>query len=359
MPPKTKPLPKLTSAGVPLAPDIAASGPPVPPLKRLRMMEPEEWEDFVYEWAHHLEGTYALVEQRAGAGDQGIDIVAFPVEGKTVPWDNFQCKRYKNRLVPSDIWVEIGKTAFHAFSGAYELPRAYAFVAPLGAGNKLQKILKNPTELRAGLIKNWDEYCAEKITSVARIELTKELREYIDEMDFGIFSASSPLALIQQHADTPYHVFRFGGALPLRTPPPPPPSNVSGIETVYVRALLDAYEDKLGSVLRNHADIKDVDLQSHFSRCRREFYSAESLREFSRDNLPPDTFSIFLDELLDGIADAVQASHANGFARVLAVVQQAKVLQLTANVLITRTTATDRGGMCHQLANTRRVRWRP
>jgi hypothetical protein len=75
--------------------------------------------------------------------------------------------------------------------------------------------------------------------------------------------------------------------------------------------------------------------------------------------VPAGTFESFLDEVQDGIDDVVQAKHQDSYERVLAVVKQAKTLQLTANALVSRTTTTDRGGMCHQLANDLRVRWRP
>lgn len=355
----TSPLPKLTASGTPMAPDIAGAGPPIPPIERLRHMSATQWEEFVLEWAQSLTAKYARVERRSGAGDKGLDIVGFPDAKKATPWDNFQCKHYDHPLAPNEIWTELGKLAVHSFAGEYELPRAYAFVAPQGAGNSLQKLLTKPDELRAGLIAAWPKHCVDAITSTGKTKLTKELREHIvKKIDFSIFSAPSPLVLIQQHATTPYHVFRFGGSLPLRAPAPQPPASPAPSETNYVRALLDAYEDKLGVTLSAHSDVSDAEVRNHFSRSRREFYSAESLREFSRDNLPPDTFNTFLDEVDNGIADVAAATHSDGYARVLAVVQHAKALQLTANALIARTTQPDRGGMCHQLANEKRVQWR-
>jgi hypothetical protein len=129
-------------------------------------------------------------------------------------------------------------------------------------------------------------------------------------------------------------------------------------ETNYVRALLDAYEDRLGTTLSTLQDLQHPDLGDHFTRSRREFYSAESLREFSRDNVQPGTFESILEEVHSGVVDVVQAQHSNAFERVLAVVKQAKALQFTANALGVRTYAADKGGMCHQLANDQKLRWR-
>jgi hypothetical protein len=74
--------------------------------------------------------------------------------------------------------------------------------------------------------------------------------------------------------------------------------------------------------------------------------------------VPAGAFEGLLEEVYDGVIDVVDADHADGYERVLAVAAQAKALQPTANVLVTRVTAADKGGMCHQLANDLRLRWR-
>jgi len=51
-------------------------------------------------------------------------------------------------------------------------------------------------------------------------------------------------------------------------------------------------------------------------------------------------------------------AHSDGYERVLKVVAHAKALNLTSNALLTVTRPSDRGGMCHQLANLRRLAWR-
>jgi len=44
-----------------------------------------------------------------------------------------------------------------------------------------------------------------------------------------------------------------------------------------------------------------MDLKDHFSESRIQFYSAESLRVFSRDTLPPGEFKKLQDEFYGGI----------------------------------------------------------
>ena len=355
---KTKPLPSPSASMTVLAPDIAAVGLAVPPIERLRHMSANSWEDFAFEWAHSLKSKYARVEKHAGSGDMGLDIIAFESTIAAEPWDNFQCKHYDHPLSPGDIWIELGKLTYYTFIGEYSVPRSYQFIAPQGAGNSLSKLLRKPSELRDGLFTNWELHCRKKITSTCEIVLDITLRKHIEGFDFSIVSAASPLTILEEHRMTPWYVARFGGGLPERNDGSVPPFEVMANEITYVRALLDAYEDRLGTAMALPEQIIEGELVSHFDRSRREFYSAESLRAFSRDNVPPGTFDKLLDEVHDGVADVEQSNHKDGYARVLAVVKQAKALQITANALISRTHMSDRGGMCHQLANDNRLRWR-
>lgn len=355
---KTSPLPNPTPPTSALSPDVAAAGPVVPPLERLRHMSAETWEDVALEWVHSLSQKYARVEKHAGSGDMGLDVIAFESATEDDPWDNYQCKHYDHALYPGDVWIELGKLVFYTFSGEYSVPRRYHFVAPQGAGNTLSKLLRKPEQVRAGLIEAWDKHCRKKITSTRDIVLDDALKKHIDLFDFRVVTAVSPLTLIDELRKTPTYTARFGGGLPERGAAPLPPTNVGAHETNYVRALLDAYEHRLGTTLSSPTDVAHHELSEHFVRSRMEFYSAESLREFSRDNVPPGTFDGLLDEIYSGVVDVEQADHSDAVARVLAVVQCAKGLPISSNALIVRTRTPDKGGMCHQLANDLRLRWR-
>ena len=109
--------------------------------------------------------------------------------------------------------------------------------------------------------------------------------------------------------------------------------------------------------LKAPADLTHQDLGAHFARSRQEFYSAESLRTFSRDTLPPGEFERLQDEVHDGIRDEVRLDHPSGYHRVVTVVKTARALDLGGHPLHTRMTVRDRGGVCHQLVNDGRVRW--
>jgi hypothetical protein len=287
----------------------------------------------------------------------GRDIIGI-CEGDERLWDNYQCKHYCHPLTPVDVWSELGKLAYHTKRGAFSYPRNYFFVAPQGAGTKLSNLLRRPNDLRRQLCANWAKYCCTQITSTASVPLDNELTTYIDSLDFTIFKAIPPLRLLEQHAKTRWHVYRFGGGLPPRPSVPAPPRDPAKVEAIYVRHLLDAYGDYLKRDLSAITDITDeTDLHDHFADSRREFYSAEALRAFSRDTLPPGEFERLQDELHSGIRDELRADHADGYRRVVAVVKVARYLQLTAHALISRLSLRDRGGICHQLANDNKLRW--
>jgi len=290
----------------------------------------------------------------------GRDVVAYQTSGQTDPWDNYQCKHYDRPLSPSDVWCELGKLCYYTYIGEYTFPREFYFVSPQGAGNKLSKMLHSPKQLKQELFSEWDDKCRTSITSTREVALDVSLRAHIEGLDFSKIRILSPLTVIEEHGRTPWHAARFGGGLKPRPPITLPPKSVAATETHYIRSLLDAYEDRLKKPIPSVADLTDDALSEHLNRSRREFYCAESLREFSKDNVPPGTFDGLLAEVHSGIIDVVQAAHEDSVERVLATVKQAKALSLASNALVTRVTSSDKGGMCHQLASDKstNVKWR-
>lgn len=352
----TSPLPQIPVLDPPTS-DVVATGLLVPPIDRLRIMSPHAWTDFVLEWADSLKTKYALVERCDGAGDMGRDVIGFEMRDQTNPWDNYQCKYYEHQLTPGDIWLELGKLCFYTYTGQFTMPRRYYFVAPRGAGPKLSLLFRSADKLREGLLENWEQKCQHAITSTKEVAVDDSLKAYIEALDFSIFSAISPLTIIEEHSRTRYYSARFGGGLPSRPPAPAPPSTLAVNETNYIRALLDAYEDRLKTILQSPNEITDKALAMHLQRARIEFYSAEALKNFSRDNVTPGAFEALLDEVLSGVVDIVQSTHPDAYARVLATVAHAKTLPLSVSALFARISSPDKGGMCHQLANEKQLKW--
>lgn len=352
----TVPLPSPPApAGVPA--DVVLAGPPIPAIDRIKLFSDKQWEDFVLEWADSLRDEYDRVDRCGGAGDMGRDVVATVKDGNGA-WDNYQCKHYKDSLKPTDIWIELGKLAYYSRRGDYTYPRRYFFIAPQGAGTKLSNLLKKPEELRAGLIANWDAHCRSAITSTMVVDLDVALKAHIKALDFSIFDATPPLRIIDGHAKTRWHVARFGGGLPPRPATAMPPNEPADTETTFVRELFHAYGDHLKRSVNVVGDLAQAtELREHFGDARLEFYSAESLRTFSRDTLPPGEFEKLQDEVHSGISDEVRGDHADGYRRVIAVVKTARVLPLAGHALHGRMSVRDHGGICHQLANDGKVRW--
>lgn len=337
------------------------SGTPIPKVARVRIFSPDEWEEFIEEWATSLSTSYKKVRRFGGAGDLGVDIAGFCTDwGFEGEWDNYQCKRYDHPLRPGDIWVEIGKIIYYSFCKEYVPPKAHYFVCSRDIGTKLEKLLNKPTALKVQAQKYWEQHCQKGITTTKEIKLEGQLKEYFEAFDFKTFSSKSHLDLVNDHAKTSFHSVRFGGGLPERPNPNLPPATPAPNESRYIRQLLDAYGDHLGTRLTDSSALdNDQKLKGDYLRQRERFYHAESLRNFARDTVPEGTFDSLQDEIYHGVVDIVEGAHANGFERMKATVAQASQVAATANPLASAVKSQDRQGICHQLANEDRLIWVP
>ncbi len=343
-----------------LGPDQAVMGPAVAPQARILLYTSPEWEDFIEEWAYFsLKPKYMKVEKFRGSGDRGIDIAGFTdAERLQGVWDCYQCKHYAGALDPGDALPEIGKILWYSFNKEYRPPRQYFFVAPYGAGTTLKNLLADAARLKKAVIERWDKQIGGKITDKQRIALEGKFLAYVKAFDFSIFDAKTGLQVIEDHRGCPYHAARFGGGLPARPDPENPPADIAPKESRYVAQLLEAYADHKQLAVPGIEALKSWrPLHEHFTRQREAFYQAESLRVFARDTVPHGTFEKLQDNIYDGVIDVHDAEHPDGYERVRKVTQAAREVQITANVLITRTEPKDRDGICHQLANEDRLRW--
>lgn len=334
-------------------------GVPIPKAVRVNSFSPEQWEEFIEEWASGLTSGYLKVRRFGGAGDKGIDIAGFATEaGLKGGWDNYQCKHYDRPLTPSDIWVEIGKAVYYSWKEEYSPPENYFFVCPQGIGTKLEYLLNDTSKLKCEARENWDNACRKKITSTEEIELDGALLEYFLDFDFSIFKSKSVLELIAAHEKTRYHAVRFGGGLPPRPPVDRPPQHLNPHESRYVRQLLDAYGDQDGATYADALSISTKPkLVRDFLRQRERFYHAESLRNFSRDTVPTGTFESLLEELYHGVVETCEAKYENGFERMRATLKFAVALPPFTNALSAAVKTQDRQGICHLLANVDRLIW--
>lgn len=123
---------------------------------------------------------------------------------------------------------------------------------------------------------------------------------------------------------------------------------------------MDAYDEHYqGAITSLDEALAHDDYGPHLRGSRREFYCAESLREFSKDVLaPPDNFDDLQTQVFDGIRHKLAEDHPTGYERVLAVCGHATSVQLDDHPLSGDLQPADRAGICHQLANDGKVKWR-
>lgn len=338
---------------------LMQSGPPIEPLTRLMTYDSDEWEKFVNEWVTSLSTSYVSVQRFTGPGDKGVDVAAFTDSKQLLGvWHNYQCKHYGKSLGPADAYLEIGKCLWYSFSGYFNPPSRYIFVAPRGVSTKLGLLLANENKLKESLCKAWEKTVSTKITATQTVELEDAFEAYVDAFDFSIFEAAAPLKILEQHRKTPYYIQRFGGGLPARPKVSAPPETIEAYESVYTEKLFAAYSEHSGTTIQTPKDFTGyAKLRKHFDRSREAFYQSESLRVFVRDKTEPGTFESLQDEVCGAVADTCDADHCDAYACVVAVTDQAQSLKLDAHPLSPSTFPRDLKGICHQLANDDRLDW--
>ena len=144
-----------------------------------------------------------------------------------------------------------------------------------------------------------------------------------------------------------------------RPPAATPPDKFADKEIVYIQRTYEAFSDHLKSPVSKVEDFASHDhLKRTFDHARESFYSAESLKEFSRDNLPDDKEYVNLcNQMLQGIAPTLIKPHADGYAKLVDTTEKAVTVAITSNILTSEMEPSDRVGICHQLANDGVVRW--
>jgi hypothetical protein len=351
---------------VPTAMQVSG-GIPIPPVRLLQVMSPEDWEGFTEEWLsfHKAQGIYQSVKRFSGSGDLGLDVVAFTAkEGFAKPWDSFQCKHYDHALEPNDVYGEVGKIIYHSFkrtppfNQACRVPTRHVFVPSCGVGIRVGRYLKDPNRFKQVVREKWLSHCVPKIGTGIQADLEGDLLAYFNAFDFSIFEDRTAVELIEEHAHTVFHASRFGGGLPPRGHPDVPPAEPTAAESLYLRKLLDAYGDHLGKPVPAKDELAShPGLQGHYNRQRVLFYSAESLRNFARDRTPPRTFDSLQDDVYHGVIDICEGVHTDSLERLRSTVSTAGQLDISGNALGGVTRVTDKQGICHQLANDDRLTW--
>lgn len=338
-------------------------GLPISPLDRLASFSAAEFERFTLEWASDYLAVkrpeIVEVQQRGGSGDKGRDIVAWH-DPNTVPvrkWTLYQCKHYSSALGAGTAAAEIGKVIFYSNRGDYTFPEEYHFVTHKGVTSPFQDLLDKPEDLRNFIIDNWNDHCRDKIRKDP-VELTTELSAYIKRVPFTAFRAKQPLNLLNEHAQTKYHLPVFGAPLIERPKPPTPPSAVEPAENEYVTQLMEVISADMGHAVASLSDFLHSEKHCRlFDRSRLTFYHAEGLKELARDQMADIAFfDTLLQEFHDGLYHW-HTSEPDGYLRLIETVKASQNIQLSKHPLEPHVLPNDREGMCHQMANEKQVRW--
>lgn len=341
-----------------LSPTVNFTGKPLTPVQIVHFYSPNEWEEFVTEWVYAIGDKYKQVKRLGGPGDHGVDVAAFNTQkGLEGSWDCFQAKHYKDVLTFSDAFPEILKIFHGAVAGYYCLPDRYVFVSPNGCGQRLNTLLSTPTSLKEKFLEKFNERTDS--TGGFDEETLRSIGALAQSTDFSMFQSLELHEMIEACSGTKYFAARFGTPLPQRDLANKLiPETPKADETVYVRKLLDIYQE-LDSV--SCADIDSVSTHpkysSHFQRQRVDFYSAEALRLYARDSVPDGTYELLQNDVYAGVIDTAEAEYKSGMERLRAVLSQSGRLDLQAHTLISRATLNDRKGICHQLANADKLTW--
>lgn len=339
-------------------------GKSITPMQRLAVMDDAEFEEIVTEWAfEYLNSKYEKVRRCGGAGDKGRDVIGIK-NSSTKKWDNFQCKHYGNKLTPTNFYVELGKLCHYTFISDYTIPDNYYIVSREGIGTTLGDLLDNPDKLKIALIDNWANYVESKITlkGSGKIKLEGSFKSYVENFDFSIVKSVEPLELIEQHSQTSYYLYHFGGSIKkYREETSVPQINNYEEEMRYVQQLLIAYGEELSLQINSVDELtKHGHYLIHFNFQRTNFHSVETLKQFERDNLPPNSiaFESLKEEIYNAVYSKVLVFYKNSFHRLLGILEHSTNLNITANPLTVTISLHDKQGICHHLVNENKLSWK-
>lgn len=330
----------------------------MPPKQQIYFYSPDEWEEFISEWATGLDEKYVQIKRFGGANDRGADVAAFKTaDGFEGAWDCFQGKHYAKALTLGNALPEILKVLHHTAAGHYTLPDTYRFLAPKGCGTGLNKLLSSPQQLKEKFRSHLtlEDRLVQNLSSA---ELTA-VSVLADSVDFSMFRSVELAEALDVHSTTRFYAARFGGSMPDRTTPgQAPPEVIAPGETRYVQQLIEVYSEKRpGAAFEAITVGVDPEFGKHFRRQRIRFYQAESLRLYARDSVPEGTFEMLQEDIHSGVVDIAEAEHATGQARLNQVLTLVGQLDLSAHSLISVSSMDDRKGICHQLANEDQLTW--
>lgn len=330
------------------------------PRDRVTSFSPLDFEIFICEWAS-FKGIYSDIHRIGQAGDKGRDVIAYLKNGGL---HYYQCKRYKEKLSPSEYWIEFGKLVYYSFKEEIDVPLKYYIIAANNLTTKLLEIVHNPDKINEELINNWNIHCKNKIKKNTSISLTAEIKKYIEEFDFKIVETIDIDSIIRDYSDTPLFYFRFGGNnIPHRNEIMNPPKKINlHKEKVYLTQLLEVYSEWKNTTFSFNNIKSNLDVYEDFIENRAYYYNAESLRRDLRDvYLGEDEFNLIKGEMYSGLNNYMKFNFSNSYEKLNSVLHEATKVDLTAcpsQSILNFVHNDDKKGICHHLVNEKKMRWK-
>lgn len=335
----------------------------------LKTMDEDTYEELVTSWAYWClkegkEKKYEDVYRLGGAGDGGVDVIAYYDIAKR-DCDIYQCKHYDHPVNRSDVIAELGKFLYHVYTGEILMPREYFLMSPQGLSGPFNKIYSNPDNLKKEIKDAWDKDIAGKIESKKSIKLESDLEKFIDAFDYKKFKLISPDKLISDvHRRENRHVyFQYFGVrkddierIKIDTP-----AEHQDYEAKYIHHLMDAYNDVEGVSDVTPENIEDTDFARHFEFARDEFWMAESVKKMSEENCPGDTdeFRELENDMMHHVADTHDEHYKDAYERVKQVTKHATTMPKKENRIISgELSSGELKGVCFQLSNEDKLVWK-
>lgn len=230
------------------------------------------------------------------------------------------------------------------------------FCAPRDVAIELVDLLGSPKKLRVYILTHWDSGYSKHITEKQEILLIGELKKYAENFDYSIFSWLQTSEMIEAHRKTAHWAQRFGGLLP-PFQPGKVPSNIQPNESIYIAELLFVYGEQQNKIFQDMNALSDFPKwKSDIEIQRERFFQAEAFARAYRDETPAGTLEEFSDDIFDLIDPIVKQNHPNGFERLNECLSKAGSFQPNG-ILAPHARPKVKQGICHHLANNRKVKW--
>ncbi len=328
----------------------------------LKAMDEDTYEELIASWAYWcLKGKYEDVLRLGGAGDGGMDVVAYYNQANR-DCDIFQCKHYKEPINKSSVIAELGKFLYHVHKGLLPSPRSYFLMAPNGLSPQFTHIYTNSESLKNTIVKEWDASIANHIEKKKCYKCENELKTFLESFNYNIFKFYSPDKLLKDIYEENRHVyFQYFGVkkeelvkVKLNVP-----NSITEYETKYIQHLINAYND-VNSEDLSIDNVEKSEYGEHYKRSREEFWLAESVKKMSQENCPGDLdeFAELEDDMYGYVVDTYEEKHDNAFRKVKAVTGIASNFPRKERVISGELGARELKGVCFQLSNEDRLIWK-